>query len=69
MDVKHWHKQHEILRATQAQKQPPLKVRDVMKVLDYNSTSSAEYALTKMLELGLVIWIENGEKKGEWYLV
>jgi len=69
MDENRWQKQYEILRATQARKQPPLKIRDVMEVLGYASTSSAEYALTKMLELGMVVWVENGDKKGEWYLV
>lgn len=56
-----------MLRAQTMQDRPPLKVEKVKEILGYDSTGAAYYALLRMLELGLVVYKENGEK-GEWYL-
>ncbi len=66
--AEYWQQKADLLRATQVQKKPPLKIREVMDVLGYESTGAVEYALTKMQELGLVVWVSTGDK-GEWYLV
>ena len=66
--AEYWKEKADLLRATQVQKKPPLKIRDVMETLGYESTSAAEYALTRMQELGLAVWVSTGGK-GEWYLV
>jgi len=52
-----------------ATRQPPLKIREVQEILGYSTTSAAIYALFKMQELGLVVHVETGDEKGEWYLV
>lgn len=62
-----WTLAAEQLRLATADEQPPLKIRDVMRILGYQSESAAEYALYQMKELGLVRWVENGGK-GLWYL-
>ena len=57
------------MRLRLATRQPPLKIREVQEVLGYSSTSAAVYALVRMQELGLVVHVETGDEKGEWYLV
>lgn len=66
--AEYWIEKADLLRATQVQKKPPLKIRDVMETLGYESTSAAEYALVRMKDLGLVVWVSKGGT-GEWYLV
>jgi len=43
---------------------PPVTIEKVMEVLGYTSKSSAEYALIKLQEMGVVKWVG-----GKWYLV
>ena len=44
--------------------QPPVTIEKVMEVFGSTSKSSAEYALIKLQELGVVKWVG-----GKWYLV
>ena len=44
--------------------QPPVTIEKVMEVLGYTSKASAEYALIKLQEMGVVKWVG-----GKWYLV
>jgi Mn-dependent DtxR family transcriptional regulator len=64
MNKTDWKHTAELIRASMSEEQPPVKIEKVMEVLGYSSKSSAEYALIKLQEMGVVKWI-----KGKWYLV
>lgn len=62
-----WNVIAETLREKMQGREPVLKVRDVAKWLNLSSTSTADYYLWKLEEMGVVKRIENGGK-GEWFL-
>lgn len=65
-----WKEKAKILRLGMVNEKPPLKMEKVMKLLGYTSKASAEFALSKMEELGEVVWVATGDgEKGTWYLV
>ena len=55
------------LQKNMQDKQPEIKVRDVMRWFNLSSTSSAVYYLHKMQEMGYVKWVGNGNN-GKWFL-
>ena len=59
-----WQEKGRLLKQGMMNEQPPVQIEKVMEVLGYTSKASAEYALVKLAELGVVKWI--GRK---WYLV
>jgi hypothetical protein len=61
---KDWQQVAIALRASMAQEKPPVTIEKVMETLGYASSSTADYALHKLQEIGAVKWID-----GKWYLV
>lgn len=61
----HWYELAEKLR--QLNNRPPLRIRDVQKILGYYSTSATLYAVKKMVDLGLIEFEQRGKRK-EYYL-
>jgi predicted transcriptional regulator len=59
-----WKANGELIRASMAKEQPPIRIEKVMQVLGYSSKSSAENALLQLEKIGVVKRI--GAK---WYLV
>jgi len=64
MNKTDWKHTATLIRAGMRDEQPPVTIEKVMEVLGYTSKSSAEYALIKLQEMGVVKWV-----KGKWYLV
>ena len=69
MDRTNWKEVGKLIRASMAHEQPPIQIEKVMVVLGYRSKSSADYALHKLRELGVVTWVDGGDGVGKWYLV
>jgi len=59
-----WQEAAKQIRAGMADEKPSVRIEKVMWILGYSSKSSAEYALYKLQELGVVQWIN-----GKWYLI
>lgn len=64
MNKTDWTQTAKLIRAGMKDEQPPVTIEKVMEVLGYTSKSSAEYALIKLQEMGVVKWVG-----GKWYLV
>ncbi len=64
MNKTDWTQTAKLIRAGMKDEQPPVTIEKVMEVLGYTSKASAEYALVKLQELGVVKWVS-----GKWYLV
>ena len=64
MNKTDWTQTAKLIRAGMKNEQPPVTIEKVMEVLGYTSKASAEYALVKLQELGVVKWVG-----GKWYLV
>ena len=64
MNKTDWTQTAKLIRAGMKDEQPPVTIEKVMEVLGYTSKASAEYALVKLQELGVVKWVG-----GKWYLV
>ena len=64
MNKTDWTQTAKLIRAGMKDEQPPITIEKVMEVLGYTSKSSAEYALIKLQEMGVVKWVG-----GKWYLV
>lgn len=64
-----WKHIAQLLRAEMAQERPPLKIEKVMQIFSLNSTSTAEYYLLRLEELGEVVRVRTGDTKSEWFLV
>jgi len=64
MNKTDWKQIAALIRAGMKDEQPPITIGKVMEVLGYTSKSSAEYALNKLQDLGVVKWIN-----GKWYLL
>lgn len=62
-----WQKITQDLQLFMKRKEPQIKVRDVQELFNLASTSSAEYYLTRLEELGAVRRVENG-KTSLWFL-
>lgn len=64
-----WQLQADALRAHMEGKQPEVKIKDVQNALGYSSKSTAEYALLRMEEAGLVYRVTpKGSRKSTWFL-
>jgi hypothetical protein len=64
LSINDWKEKGRLLRLGMQDEIPPVQIEKVMSVLGYTSKASAEYALIKLQELGIVKWI-----KGKWYLL
>ena len=64
MNKTDWTQTAKLIRAGMKDEQPPVTIEKVMEVLGYTSKASAEYALVKLQEMGVVKWVG-----GKWYLV
>jgi predicted MarR family transcription regulator len=62
-----WNKVAQDLQLHMKRKEPQIKVRDVMQLFGLASTSSADYYLTKLEEIGAVRRVDNG-KTSLWFL-
>ena len=65
--MKDWQKITQDLQLFMKRKEPQIKVRDVQELFGLSSTSSAEYYLTKLEEMGAVRRVGNG-KTNLWFL-
>ena len=64
-----WNANGKLIRASMAYELPPIRIEKVMDVLGYKSRASAEYALVKLMEIGVVTWVDGGDGIGKWYLI
>ncbi len=62
-----WQKIAQDLQLFMKRKEPQIKVRDVQELFNLSSTSSADYYLTKLEEIGAVRRVDNG-KSSLWFL-
>ena len=63
MKKQDWHKVGEKLKKEMENEQPPVQIEKIMKMMQYASKSSAEYALRELKKIGVVKWVD-----GKWYL-
>ena len=64
LSINEWEEKGRLLKQGMMGEQPPVQIEKVMDVLGYSSKASAEYALVKLAELGVVKWVA-----GKWYLL
>ena len=62
-----WHTIGNELKSKMAEREPEIKVRDVMAWFNLSSTSHAEYYLDRLHEMGIVKRVK-GDKYSRWFL-